>query len=66
MYPISTVETRVDAQGNKSSSQERIFRRAHSSAGTDGENDADDFELVNPTHGGINKTVDFEFHVSEV
>jgi len=63
MYSINHVETRVDANGQVSSSQERIVSGVASSAGTrEGDESLDEVG-----HGkGISKTVEFEFHESAV
>jgi hypothetical protein len=62
MYPISHVETRVDAQGNVSTSQERIVESTVSRAGTlESGEDVHDFQHKN---GAITRTVEFEFHDS--
>jgi hypothetical protein len=61
MYNVSHIETRVDAQGNISSSQERIVERSQSGSGTP---EAEGLDL--DRKGGINKTVEFEFHESSV
>jgi len=55
MYPMSPIETRVDANGQVSSSQERIVDGASSNGRSmHHESDLD----------GINKTVEFEFYES--
>lgn len=63
MYNVSHIETRVDAQGNISSSQERIVERERSQSGS-GTLEAEELDL--DRKGGINKTVEFEFHESSV
>lgn len=62
MYSINHIETRVDANGQVSSSQERIVEGATSRAGT---REGDEGLDLNGK-GGISKTVEFEFHESEV
>jgi hypothetical protein len=58
MYSMNHIETRVDANGNISSSQERIVDRA--------EIEGDDGLDMDGKGGGISKTVEFEFHESAV
>lgn len=59
LYSINNIETRVDANGQVSSSQERIIDGKNSRAGTrEGE------ENVIGNGVGISKTVEFEFHES--
>ena len=62
MYPVSHIETRVDAHGLRSSSQELIIEGTPSHAGTDksGE-EVDEYQGKN---GAITKTVEFDFHDS--
>jgi hypothetical protein len=60
---MNNIETRVDANGQVSSSQERIIDGIASHAGT-GEG-SDEFD-ENGKHGGISKTVEFEFRESAV
>jgi hypothetical protein len=59
MYSMNNVETRVDANGQVFSSQERIIDGIASHSGT-GEG-SEGFD-INGKHGGISKTVEFEFH----
>lgn len=61
MYPMSNIETRVDANGIRSSSQEHII----SPPSLQGSEDLKDYELE-AQRGGINKTVEFVFHESSV
>jgi hypothetical protein len=63
MYNVSQLETRVDAQGNISSSQERIVERKRSQSGS-GTLEAEELDLHRK--GGIHRTVEFEFHESSV
>lgn len=62
MYPISNVETRVDAHGILSSSQERIVEGTASRAGT--RKSSEEVEEFQHKNGAITKTVEFEFHDS--
>ncbi|KAH8751798.1 hypothetical protein F5882DRAFT_340026 [Hyaloscypha sp. PMI_1271] len=62
MYPISHVETRVDAHGGMSSSQERIFQSTVSQAGTHNSNE--ESQEFQQKDGVITKTVEFDFHDS--
>jgi hypothetical protein len=57
MYPLSSIETRVNAQGTHSSSEERIIG---------GNEDNRDPFNEDGKSGGINKTVEFEFHETSV
>ncbi len=57
MYPLSSIETRVDAH-QKSSSEEQIIKP--------GQQDLDDNPFREDTKGGISKTVEFEFHETTV
>ena len=60
MYPLSSIETRVNAHGTHSSSEERII-----GADRDTDESKDPFnEELKPT--GINKTVEFNFHETTV
>lgn len=63
MYSMNHVETRVDANGQVSSSQERIVSGVTSYAGTREGDECSD-EVGNGK--GISKTVEFEFHESAV
>ena len=60
---MNHIETRVDANGNVSSSQERIVNSFASREGTMEGDESLDF---NGKGGGISKTVEFEFHESAV
>jgi hypothetical protein len=64
MYPMSHVETRVDARGVPSSSQEKIVEGTVSRAGT--RKSSEDIEEFQHKNGAITKTVEFEFHDSAV
>jgi hypothetical protein len=61
VYSMTNIETRVDAGGTTSSSQERIVEA--SALGT-GHHHSRAFE-ADSRGGGINKTVEFVFHDSE-
>jgi hypothetical protein len=62
MYPVSNIETRVDAHGLRSSSQELIIEGAPSHAGTSkSSEEVDEYQSKN---GVITKTVEFDFHDS--
>jgi len=63
MYSMNNIETRVDANGQVSSSQERIIDGIASQAGKGESGEGFD---INGKHGGISKTVEFEFHESAV
>jgi hypothetical protein len=63
MYSMNHIETRVDANGQVSSSQERIVDGAASRTGTI---EGDDGSDLNGKVRGISKTVEFEFHESSV
>jgi len=63
MYSMNHIETRIDANGNFSSSQERIVNGIISREGTREGGESLDF---NGKDGGISKTVEFEFHESAV
>ena len=66
LYSMNHVETRVDANGEVSSSQERIVQvTGPSRAGTFDADDEAERER-NGKGGGISKTVEFEFHESAV
>jgi hypothetical protein len=61
MYPLSSIETRVKAQGAHSSSEERII----------GDGYLETYDNRDPFNediksGGINKTVEFEFQETSV
>lgn len=60
---MNHIETRVDASGNMSSSQERIVNSVASREGT---TEGDDSLDLSGKGGGISKTVEFEFHESAV
>ena len=62
MYPISHVETRIDAHGAMSSSQERIIEGTISQAGT--HNSSEEVREFQNVNGAITKTVEFDFHDS--
>jgi hypothetical protein len=62
MYPDSHVETRVDAQGVMSNSQERIINGNISRAGT--HRSSEDIYEFQHKSGTITRTVEFEFHDS--
>jgi hypothetical protein len=62
MYPISHVETRIDAQNAMSSSQERIIEGIASQAGT--HNSSEETQEFDSKSGAITKTVEFDFHES--
>jgi hypothetical protein len=62
MYPISHIETRVDAHNILSSSQEQIVQGTVSSAGT--RKSSGETEEFQDKNGTITKTVEFEFHDS--
>ncbi len=61
MYPLSSIETRVNAHGNHSSSEERIIRADLSENDDNKDPFNDDLKA-----GGINKTVEFDFHETSV
>jgi hypothetical protein len=61
MYSMSHIETRIDANGNISSSQERIVNGV---ASREGMGEGDESLDLNGKGGGISKTVEFEFHES--
>jgi hypothetical protein len=63
MYSMNNIETRVDANGQVSSSQERIIDGIASHAGT---GEGGEGFGIKEKHGGISKTVEFEFHESAV
>ena len=63
IYSMNHIETRVDANGNIYSSQERIVDQAASREATI---EGDDGLNLNGKGGGISKTVEFEFHESAV
>ena len=58
---MNHVETRVDANGNISSSQERIV---DGKASREGMREGGESLDLNGKGGGISKTVEFEFHES--
>ncbi len=62
IYPGSHVETRVDAHGVMSSSQERIFEGTLSQAGT--HHSSEEIYELQQKGGAITKTVEFDFHES--
>jgi hypothetical protein len=64
MYSMNHIETRVDAQGPLSSSQERIVEGAAPSRLDARESEGS--SEVDRKNGGISKTVEFEFHESAV
>lgn len=59
-YPMTNVETWVDV-GDRSSSQEHIVEAGRLA---DDENPSDEFGR-DAKHGGINKTVEFQFHTQK-
>jgi hypothetical protein len=62
MYPVSHIETRVDAHGLRSSSQELIIEGTPSHTGTNkSSEEVDEYQGKN---GAITKTVEFDFHDS--
>jgi hypothetical protein len=61
MYPLSSIETRVNAHGTCSSSEERIIGAGRSE--NDENRDPFNEDLKS---GGINKTFEFEFHETSV
>ena len=61
MYPLSSIETRVNAHGIHSTSEERIIGEDHSENG-----DSKDPFNEDSKPGGISKTVEFEFHETSV
>jgi hypothetical protein len=61
MYPLSSIETRVNAHGTQSSSEERII-----GVGPLGNNENRDPFNEDLKLGGINKTVEFKFHETSV
>jgi hypothetical protein len=62
MYSVSHVETRVDAHGVMSSSQELIIEGTLSQAGT--HNSSEEIQEFQNKNGVITKTVEFDFHDS--
>jgi len=66
MYNVSRIETRVDAQGNISSPQERIMERVERERPHSGSGTLEAEELDLDWKSGINKTVEFEFHEPSV
>jgi hypothetical protein len=63
MYSINNIETRVDANGQVSSSQERMIDGIATHAGT--REGGEGFD-INGKYGGISKTVEFQCHGSAV
>jgi hypothetical protein len=63
MYPVGHVETRVDARGIASASQEEIIDRSVSRF--DGRSSCEESQHKD-TGGNIVKTVEFQFHDSAV
>jgi hypothetical protein len=61
MYPLSGIETRVNALSTQSSSEERIIRADHLENDENRDPFNKDLKL-----GGINKTVEFEFYETMV
>jgi hypothetical protein len=61
IYPLSSNETRVNAHGSQSSSAEQII-----GAGPLENDDNTDSFIEELKSGGINKTVEFEFHETSV
>jgi hypothetical protein len=61
MYPLSSIETRVNAHGTQSSSEERIIGAGPLEKDDNRDPFNEDLKL-----GGINKTVEFEFHETSV
>jgi hypothetical protein len=62
MYPVSHLETRVDAHGITSSSQERIIEGTLSQAGM--HKSSEETQEFQNKNGAITKTVEFNFHDS--
>ena len=61
LYPLSSIETSVNAHGSQSSSAERII-----GAGPLENDDNRDLFIEDLKSGGINKTIEFEFHETSV
>jgi hypothetical protein len=62
LYPVSHIETRVDAHGLRSSSQELIIEGTLSHAGTN--KSSEEVDEYQGKDGAITKTVEFDFHDS--